>query len=108
MSTGERTRLVRKRKVRPYQGRGAIYAWLRAQHAAIVALGSSRPCLWAELVLDMVEDHGPIYAEELNALFPTLCEYTSRHRWLAPMSNGVARATVQGEALRRFAALAAS
>ncbi len=56
MGTGERTRLVRKRKVRPYQGRGAIYAWLRAQHAAIVALGSSRPCLWAELVLDMVED----------------------------------------------------
>ena len=59
-------------------------------------------------LLDMVEDHGPIYAEERNALFPTLCEYTSRHRWLAPMSNGVARATVQGEALRRFAALAAS
>jgi len=54
--TQRRSRLIRKRKVRPYQGRSAIYAWLRAHHVAIAALRQSAPCFWAELVLDMVED----------------------------------------------------
>jgi hypothetical protein len=51
-----RIRLTRRRKVRPYQGRGPIYAWLRAHHASIEKLGPTRPCIWAELALDMSED----------------------------------------------------
>lgn len=54
--TQRRPRLIRKRKVRPYQGRSAIYAWLRSHHVAIAVLRNSAPCFWAELVLDMVED----------------------------------------------------
>ncbi len=52
----ERTRLTRRRKIRPYQGRGPIYAWLRAHHAAIEKAAPSRPCMWAELALDMRDD----------------------------------------------------
>ncbi len=51
-----RTRVTRRRKVRPYQGRGPIYAWLRAHHASIEKLAPSRPCMWAELALDMSDD----------------------------------------------------
>ncbi len=52
----ERSRLTRRRKVRPYQGRGPIYAWLRAHHTSIEKLAPTRPCIWAELALDMIED----------------------------------------------------
>ena len=51
-----RTRLVRRRKIRLFQGRTVLYAWLRAHHAKITKLRGSVPCLWAELGLDMTED----------------------------------------------------
>lgn len=56
MNDDKRPRLIPKKKVRPYQGRSAVYAWLRAHHAAIEALRMAAPCLWAELALDMEED----------------------------------------------------
>jgi hypothetical protein len=56
MKENVRIRLTRQRKVRPYQGRGPIYAWLRAHHASIQKLEPTQPCIWAELVLDMGED----------------------------------------------------
>ena len=56
MADLKRVRLVTKRKVRLFHGRSQIYAWLRAHHSTIEALRLERPCLWAELALDMVED----------------------------------------------------
>ncbi len=56
MNNDKRPRLIPKKKVRPYQGRSAVYAWLRAHHAAIEARRTAVPCLWAELALDMEED----------------------------------------------------
>lgn len=56
-------------------------------------------------LLETVEDGGVFYAEQLHEEYPVLCQYMARHGWLAPMGNGVARSTIQGEALRRFHAL---
>jgi hypothetical protein len=49
-------RLVRRRKLVPYSGRGAIYSWLRVHHQQIVSLrvGEERP--WAGLLVDLQED----------------------------------------------------
>lgn len=75
----ERSRLTRRRKVRPYQGRGPIYAWLRAHHASIEKLAAARPCIWAELALDMIEDGvvdgtgDPPTAHNIRMTWPRVC-----------------------------------
>ena len=56
MSETKRKRLVRKRKLDKWSGRGEIYAWLRAHYNAIKSLkvGDDRP--WSELLLDLRAD----------------------------------------------------
>ena len=56
MSEPKRKRLVRKRKLDKWRGRGEIYAWLRAHHQKIKSLkvGDDRP--WSELLLDLRAD----------------------------------------------------
>ena len=56
MQISRRKRLIRKRKLVAYSGRGEIYSWLRAHHGQIVALrvGEERP--WSEVLADMRED----------------------------------------------------
>lgn len=55
-------------------------------------------------LLEYVEDGGMIDASDLNDNYPILCEYMARSGWLGA-STRYARATVQGMALLRFAAL---
>jgi hypothetical protein len=56
MTDTKRTRLVRKKKVRNFGGRGQIYSWLRTHHASIEPLKSIHLNLWSALAADMVED----------------------------------------------------
>jgi hypothetical protein len=56
MTESTRQRLVRKRKVRFYGGRGPLYAWLRTHYDDIQPLRGQHRNLWAELALDMIED----------------------------------------------------
>ena len=56
MVANKRQRLTAKLKVRPFVGRGQIYAWLRAHYAEIEGMGPGLPSLWGELALDMAED----------------------------------------------------
>jgi hypothetical protein len=56
MNTIQRSRLVPKRKIRGFGGRGDIYAWLRRHHSSIEPLLTTQPRLWAGLVADMTED----------------------------------------------------
>jgi hypothetical protein len=55
-TASKRTRLVRRRKLTPYSGRGAIYSWLRVHHEQIknLRIGEERP--WAGLLADLQED----------------------------------------------------
>lgn len=56
MTESTRPRLVRKKKLRFYGGRGPVYAWLRTHHDEIQPLRGQHLNLWAELALDMVDD----------------------------------------------------
>ena len=56
MTDTKRARLVRKKKVQTFGGRGQIYSWLRTHHAAIEPLRAVHLNLWAALAADMVED----------------------------------------------------
>ncbi len=56
MTDTKRVRLVRKKKIRTFGGRGQIYSWLRIHHAAIERLKAIHLNLWAALAADMVED----------------------------------------------------
>jgi hypothetical protein len=56
MTDTKRTRLVRKKKVRTFGGRGQIYCWLRTHHAEIEPRRVVHLNLWAILTADMVED----------------------------------------------------
>jgi hypothetical protein len=56
MTDTKRVRLVRKKKVRSFGGRGQIYSWLRTHHAAIEPLKAVHLNLWSALAVDMVED----------------------------------------------------
>jgi hypothetical protein len=56
MTDTKRVRLVRKKKIRSFGGRGQIYSWLRTHHAAIEPLKAIHLNLWAALAADMVED----------------------------------------------------
>ena len=56
MTDTKRTRLVRKKKVRIFGGRGQIYSWLRTHHDAIEPLRTVHLNLWAALAADMIED----------------------------------------------------
>jgi hypothetical protein len=56
MTDTKRVRLVRKKKIRTFGGRGQIYSWLRTHHAAIEPLRAVHLNLWAVLAADMVED----------------------------------------------------
>ena len=56
MTDTRRTRLVAKRKVRTFGGRGQIYSWLRTHHDAIQPLRAVHLNLWAALAADMIED----------------------------------------------------
>jgi hypothetical protein len=56
MTDTKRTRLVRKKKVPTFGGRGQIYSWLRTHHAEIEGLRAVHLNLWAALAVDMVED----------------------------------------------------
>jgi hypothetical protein len=68
MSEPKRKRLVRKRKLEKWSGRGEIYAWLRAHHKKIKSLkvGDDRP--WSELLLDLRMDLAGIIPAERIAL----------------------------------------
>ena len=56
MTESTRQRLVRRKKVRFYGGRGPLYSWLRTHHDEIQSLRGRHLNLWAALVLDMAED----------------------------------------------------
>jgi hypothetical protein len=56
MTDTKRPRLVRKKKVRTFGGRGQIYSWLRTHHDAIEPLRTVHLNLWAALAADMIED----------------------------------------------------
>src|ERR1700744_4486275 len=56
MPDTKRTRLVRKKKVRIFGGRGQIYSWLRTHHDAIEPLRTVHLNLWAALAAAMIED----------------------------------------------------
>ena len=56
MTDTKSVRLVRKKKVRNFGGRGQIYSWLRTHHAAIEPLKAVHLNLWSALAADMVED----------------------------------------------------
>ena len=49
-------RLTRKRRIREYNGRGAIYAWLRAHHGDVARLRDVEARPWLALVRDLVAD----------------------------------------------------
>lgn len=50
------TRLVRKKPVRSYRGRGDVYSWLRAHHDQVEALRAKEGRAWSEVIADMVRD----------------------------------------------------
>lgn len=50
----ERVRLFRKKRIRPYRGRGEVYSWLRAHHDRVAELVPT--WAWAELVQEMLRD----------------------------------------------------
>ena len=54
MSDIERTRLFRKKLIRPYRGYGNVYGWLRAHHARVKELVAT--WAWADLVEEMLRD----------------------------------------------------
>jgi len=54
MADSERTRLFRKKVIRPYRGRGQVYAWLRAHHARVSELVQT--WAWSDLVNEMLRD----------------------------------------------------
>ena len=76
MSEIVRRRLVRRRKLYHWSGRGKIYAWLRAHHAQIKKLkvGEDRP--WAELLVDLQADLAGTAAEGSIALNNVLNTWT--------------------------------
>ena len=45
--------LFRKKRVRPYVGRGEVYSWLRAYHSQIVTVLARAERSWAELAAEM-------------------------------------------------------
>jgi hypothetical protein len=56
MPNPKRPRLVRKKRVHHYGGRGPIYAWLRTNYEEIGRLRAIHLNLWAELAQDMIAD----------------------------------------------------
>ncbi len=48
------TRLFPKKRIRPYRGRGDVYAWLRAHHRRVSELSAT--LVWADLVREMLHD----------------------------------------------------
>src|SRR5271157_4241219 len=55
MADTTHARLVRRKKVRPYRGRGEVYAWLRAHHSQVLGLvADGRP--WADLLAEMASE----------------------------------------------------
>ena len=56
MTDTKRVRLVRKKRIQAFGGRGQIYSWLRTHHASIGPLKAVHLNLWAALAADMVED----------------------------------------------------
>ena len=49
MAESGRTRSFRKRRVKPYRGRGDVYCWLRAHHAQVAARLATEELSWATL-----------------------------------------------------------
>lgn len=78
MSTEQRSRLIRRRKLVVYSGRGEIYAWLRAHHKQIVALrvGEDRP--WAEVIAEMRMDLSLAGSEAPSLTPQNVCNVWSR------------------------------
>jgi len=56
MSDGHETRLIRKKRARVYNGRGAIYGWLRVHHAEVKLRREVEQRPWSVLVAEMVAD----------------------------------------------------
>jgi len=56
MSKPVHPRLTRKKRVRDYNGRGSIYAWLRAHHGDVARQREVEQRPWLVLVREMVED----------------------------------------------------
>ena len=50
-------RLFRKKRLKPYRGRGEVYSWLRAHHRQIAASLASGEASWTTLCAEMVR-HG--------------------------------------------------
>jgi len=54
MSDVESARLFRKKRVRPYRGRGDVYSWLRTHHERVAELVPTWS--WSDLVVEMLRD----------------------------------------------------
>lgn len=55
-------------------------------------------------LIDMIES-APVTEADAENRFPRTYPYAKRHRWVMAMSNGIARATMTGADLVRFATL---
>jgi hypothetical protein len=56
MADVNRTRLFRKRRVREYNGRGAIYGWLRTHHAEVRLRREIEQRPWASIIPEIIDD----------------------------------------------------
>ena len=56
MADTHRDRLVHKRRLRAFCGRGDSYAWLRAHHAQVARLRAAELASWSALIREMAQD----------------------------------------------------
>jgi hypothetical protein len=56
MTSQTQPRLTRKKRIREYNGRGSIYAWLRAHHGDVTRCRDVEQRPWSILVTEMVSD----------------------------------------------------
>jgi hypothetical protein len=56
MTNPGQPRVTRKKRVREYNARGSIYAWLRAHHGDVVRCRDVEKRPWAVLVSEMISD----------------------------------------------------
>ena len=56
MSDVHQTRLTRKKRARAFNGRGAIYSWLRVHHTEVKLRREAEQRPWSVLIAEMVAD----------------------------------------------------
>ena len=56
MSDVHETRLIRKKRARAFNGRGAIYSWLRVHHTEVKLRREAEQRPWSVLIAEMVAD----------------------------------------------------